>query len=381
MKKVLLYLPFKSDFYIGLYEDMRDGFEEAGCIVEGGYQYLESEELIKKINSFKPDFVFEMNRTKDEIENFPKEVIHICWLVDYWGRVSTNISGSDILYVFDNDWRNEYHKYNGKLVDVMNPGTNTKKYFIKDNKSISKSVLMLGHMPKPWTKKELDRVIDIDGLKIKFSESLKYIYPYATTFCKADVLTKEIIYRMGIDSFIRKCTGDIFYDLSARATREIRRSHAIENLLKFDLPFTLYGNTNWLLRLKFKHYYGGYLSSQEEMNEAYNKHDFLMHDSSIPHFRVFDAMSAGIIVIRTFYKPEDYNAWKHILLIDNKEIFTYKFDNFDEISATLTHLTEQQIMELRYSIRNKILQNHTWKHRAEKVLFDVAKIKNQTVII
>ena len=141
--RVLLYLPFKSDFYMGLYEDMKLGFEEAGCIVDGNYEYLESKDLVKKIDEFKPDFVFEMNRTKNEIENFPKGVIHICWLVDYWERTAEQIDGSDILYVFSKPWITQHKKQNHKLIDVLYPGTNIDKYYIKENKNIDKSLIFL----------------------------------------------------------------------------------------------------------------------------------------------------------------------------------------------------------------------------------------------
>ena len=157
MKRVLLYLPFESDFYKGLYEDMKTGFEEAGCIVDGDCKYLESNELLQKIEDYKPDFVFEMNRTKSEIKDFPKELIHICWLVDFWERMPSEIKGSDILYVFSHSWLTECQNDNSKLKDVLYPGVNTNVYNINKNHNIDSSMMFLGHMPKPWTDEELKR--------------------------------------------------------------------------------------------------------------------------------------------------------------------------------------------------------------------------------
>lgn len=377
MKKVLLYLPFESDFYKGLYQDIKKGFEEAGCIVEGGYQYLQSENLIKKIHEFQPDFVFEMNRTKDEIENFPKDLIHICWLVDYWERTPETIQGSDILYLFSKSWIKEHDSFNGKIVDVLYPGTNQSKYFITNENKSDKSMIFLGHMPKPWTKEELDRIVlKKDSKTIFFSEIVELIkkftiYPEGY-YCNFKYLEAKL----KVESFKNKIDQTLYYDIDARAFREGRRYKVLADTIRSQIPIDIYGNDNWKLRDEFSSYYVKNLQSQTEMNNAFNKYTFLLHDTSYPHFRVFDAMAAGLIVTRSdCSKYGMADEWEELNFKEGSDVFTYQLDNIEEEINKLKNLSIDHIKDIQHSIRDKIINSHTWKHRALKVLNDIKKIK------
>lgn len=376
-KKVLLYLPFKSDFYIGLYYDMKNGFEEAGCIVEGNYEYLESNELLQKIDHFNPDFVFEMNRTKSEIANFPQDLVHVCWLVDYWERTPSQINGSDILYLFSKPWMNLHDNFNGKILSILYPATNTDKYFIKNNNSVVLSMIMLGHIPKPWTEKELNREIKFDkGRTLLFSQLLKYIQIFTISPEGYEDIYPYLEYKLEVEEIQKYLDGVIHYDIDARAFREARRFYVVNNTLKFFPNINLYGNKNWLLRDEFKSRYKGYLSTREKMNDAFNQHRFLLQDNSIPHFRVFDAMAAGLIVLKPSSKDFGFaDEYADFDFREGTEIFTYDLKNIQEVIERIMNLSVEDIMNTQYKIREKIKQSHTWKHRAQQVLIDVSKLK------
>lgn len=380
--KVLLYLPFESDFYRGLYEDIKAGFEEANCIVEGGYEYLKSEELLQKIDIFKPDFVFEMNRTKEEIENFPKDVIHICWLVDYWERKPSQIQGSDILYLFSKPWLKLHLNFNGKILDTLYAGTNINKYDIQYNSITTSSMLMLGHLPKPWTIKELNRQIALEKGKVfLFSELLIYIQKFTINPEGYEDIYPYLENKLHIKNIQKYIDGVMHYDIDARAFREARRYHVVSNALKSFPNMSLYGNDNWLLRDEFKSKYKGYLSTREEMNNVFNQHTFLLQDNSIPHFRVFDAMAAGLIVLKPSNTEFGFdNEYLKFDFKEDEEIYTYNLNNIQETINKIKKLPKEKIANLRFQIREKIKLAHTWKHRAVKIITDVSKLKSSSIL-
>lgn len=373
-KKVLLYLPFHSDFYTGLYIQMKKGFEQTGCIVEGGCGYLKGDELLKKIDSFQPDFVFEMNRVKSEIENFPKGLIHVCWLVDYWERTPHELHGSDFLYLFSHVWLKDHQNFTGKFIDVLYPGTDTDIYYPNMIRKSKPSMIFLGHMPKPWLDSELKRIISVsDSRNIKFEDLVPLVHEFAlkpTDFHDGTISIKKfLLQKLGIKTFHTLDDRVLHYDIYARSFREGRRLGVVGKGLKSQ-NIDIYGGNNWELRKEFQQHYRGVLTTPEEINAAFNKNHCLLHDGNMPHFRVFDAMAAGLSILKpdvTGYGVED--EWKFLDFEEDSDVLTYSLES-EELSY-LNSFNSDTMREARMHIREKIVAFHTWTKRAEKILKDI----------
>ena len=90
-----LFLPATTPFYRTVFKGMKLGFEQLGHKVLGGTEFLEEAELIRFCEQFKPDFIFEMNRSKNQIPLFPSSVKHIAWVVDSMGLDLNDFCGSE----------------------------------------------------------------------------------------------------------------------------------------------------------------------------------------------------------------------------------------------------------------------------------------------
>ncbi|TDA62661.1 glycosyltransferase family 1 protein [Sulfuricurvum sp. IAE1] len=374
--KVLLYLPFESHFYHGLYLQMKKGFEQAGCTVRGGCGFLDGEDLLRVIDEFRPDFVLEMNRVKTDIENFPSDLLHICWLVDYWERTPAELCGSDFLYLFSHVWLKDHPMFTGKHMDVLHPGTDPDLYRPLHPNNSGKATIFLGHMPKPWLETELERrVTGSGGAVFRFEQLKKLVHEFTLNpqdFNDGTIATgKYLLHRLGVDFLDTLSDTVLHYDVYARSFREGRRQGVVEKVLNSHLDLHLYGNDSWALRERFRPHYRGMLETPEEINRAFNQSAFLLHDGNMPHFRVFDAMAAGLPVLKpdtSGYGIED--EWDFLDFEEGSEILTYSLDS--EELTSIKHLDARRIGDMHARIREKIVKAHTWAHRAEKILGDIA---------
>lgn len=373
MKKVLLYLPFESNFYQGLFQQIKKGFETNGYEVIGGCKYLEPEELLQTIEAHDPSLVFEMNRIKSDIPNFPSNLPHICWLVDYWEKNHEEIDkGADFLYLFSEAWLVEHTNFQGRHIDILHPGTDTDDYYIDKTLSKTNDFIFLGHLPKPWNENELSRTITTCKEPILFQDIVEHVHTFMMTpkdYGDGTISTrrylKEILNRQTIKTSHNRV---LHYDTYARLAREGRRLGVLAMALKSPYSLSIYGNTNWLLREQFLPYYKGELTTIQEMNQAFNAHQFLLHDGNMPHFRIFDAMASGLLV----FKPNvlDYGVqdeWSSLAFEETTEIVTFNLT--DEKLKVPNNMPASN--ELKHHLREIICKRHTWAHRIEKILKDI----------
>ena len=370
-KKVLLYLASNSIFYTNLYPSIKRGFEEAGCEVEGGANLLKPEKLIQKIEQFKPDFVFEMNRVKSEIKNFPKDVIHICWLVDFWGRIHEELGGSDILYTWAEDWIKYFKRVGIKSVLYLPPATDASIYkplkIEKEN-----DFIFLGHISKQWTHKELNREIGYHNNNIiLFKELLPYIEKHVLSQnIKIPFLDSLKEKKIILNTPIEK---SLLYDISNRTFRQTRREHYINLFLKDNHKLAIYGSENWLLYKNYKSFYKGYIDNFSDINIAMSKSNVLLHDGNCPHFRTFDAMASGIVVAAA-QPPESFKSpWKDLGFKDKEDYLNIDIYNAD--IDTSIFKDKAKLQNIAQNARKKVLENHLWVHRVYQVLDDISKLK------
>lgn len=374
MKKILFYLASNSPFYTNLYPSMKRGFEETGYEVIGGSNLLESEELLQEIDKHKPDFVFEMNRVKSEIENFPDDVVHICWLVDFWGRTHDELKGSDILYTWANDWVHHFHKVGIERVYHLPPATDATIYK-KETTKKSYDFMFLGHISKDWSEDELNRVIGHrHGEKLIFKDLLVYIKETVLSSSKAMTLPlylekKNIVFNTPVDKALT-------YDINNRAIRHIRRERYIDIFLNISENIALYGSDNWLLHDKYKKFYKGFIYEPNEMNSAMQKSNILLHDGNDPHFRTFDAMAAGVVVAAAEVHDLCVKAWENLGFKDGEHYLS--IDTYSDNLDAKKFKDKKFLKKIAKNAQKKVLKEHLWVHRADKIIADVKAYRKES---
>jgi hypothetical protein len=314
-----------------------------------------------------------MNRVKSEIENFPNEVMHVCWLVDFWGRTHSELYGSDILYVWAHDWIQYFEEEGITNVFYLPPATD-KSIYRPLNKVKKSSFVFLGHISKEWSQSELSRKIGTkDGRPFYFKEILPYIKRHVlssyTTYPFLDTLKDENIF---LDIPIDK---SVLYDISSRSFRHFRRTMYIDLFANKNNKLVIYGSENWKLYKQYREFYKGYISEPLEINSAIQESEFLLHDGNYPHFRTFDAMAAGTIVASAQAPGNIDNPWNLLDFEDQKD-----YINIDIYSKNINIdiFLDKKLMEaIAQNAKNKVLAKHLWVHRVQKVIKDVQNLKKE----
>ena len=369
--KVLLYLASDSPFYTNLYPSIKRGFEEAGCEVEGDSNLLESEKLIQKIEEFKPDFVFEMNRVKSEIENFPTNVIHVCWLVDFWGRTHKELSGSNILYTWAEDWIKYFEKEGIESVLYLPPATDATIYKPLNIKK-EYDFIFLGHFYADWGENRLNRIIGhYDNNKILlFKDILPCIKSHALSKNKTISFLDSLENRgMILDKPI---PNEILNDISSRAYRQSVREHYIDIFLNTNTKLSIYGSIGWTLHDKYKDFYKGYIDNFNDINIALSKSNIVLHDSTYLHFRTFDAMVAGVVVAAAKSPQNIPCPWTKQGFKDKEDYLNIDIYDLDIDKSLFNDI--DLLQEIAKNARKKVLESHLWVHRAMKIIEDVSNL-------
>ena len=122
IKKISIFLPKPTFIYKNLYRSIADGFRQYGLIVTGGTRHLTEVEMKTWCEEYQPDVIFEMDRTRDMIQGIPKNIRHVAWIVDTYGRFIDQLTGSQITYFFWPNYFRNFHNSNG-ISDWLPPGT------------------------------------------------------------------------------------------------------------------------------------------------------------------------------------------------------------------------------------------------------------------
>lgn len=368
--KILFFMASNSIWYKELYKSIKKGFEDFGCTVIGGHSLLNPPDLIKLIEKENPDFVFEHNRVKDEIPDFPENVIHFSWLVDFWGRDIDKITGSNIIYLWSLLWLERFSKKGFKNIKYLAPATDSTIYKSINEKKIY-DFLFLGHISNIWRKEELNRKITND---FKSNLLFKNILPLAKEYLQfndfsihfKDFIEEKINIKLHIDKVLN-------YDICERAIRQTRREQFIDSFIEDNLNLTIFGSENWLKYDKYMKSYKGYISNPIELNREISKSWILLHDDNTPHFRIFDSMAAGTVVTCSSIGNSEINAWEYLGFTEGEDYFLINpYSNKNNLPIHNKSL----LIDIAENAKNKVLKNHLWLNRAEQIINDYKMLKN-----
>jgi hypothetical protein len=392
IKHISIFMPTESAFHRRLYGYLTTAFRKHGLQVSGACRLLTEPEMVNWVREKKPCAIFEMNRIKDEIPVLHElGVLHLSWVVDMQGRDESHIKGSDITYTFDPGWVINI-KTDG-LVAWMPPGTCTKTFFPDKKRKKEIEFSFIGHIPNPWSKQELSRLLVGESKNIVF-ETLLNEYSDLMDVETYKEKTHESCVQI-INDIVSRFLGhplclsrDMYYDLLVR----IKRMNNRVDLLDFGVNKTdsiaIYGSENWLKWSKYKKYYRNFVGKSFDVNLIHNFSEINLHDGVSFHFRAIDCMaSGGLLFWYDDNHGDKYNSykWKNLF---NKDVvplglhtafqsqfhyFEFKYLNFDEVYE------EAKIMNYHGSVAQQetlkiIKSHHTWDCRAKKILEDIVTL-------
>ena len=373
-RHVSVFLPRPTPIYQNLLRQMLRGFRAAGVQADGACRLLPESQLRAWCRHHGSIAVFEMNRARCDVPSLSKDIRHITWIVDNAGKSLDAFGGSDITYLFCHNWMDLYpHR---SLHRVFPPGTCPVEY-PRGRAEPGSNVTFVGHIPNPWSEAELDRPLT-PNKDYRFRDALPelcretrerwnhlYTVDGALEIMQANAL-RACGQRMALDDALR-------YDICCRISRQVNRTGLIDAVLCHTDSVALYGPPNWLRWPRYAPYYRRYLETPAQMADVYRNARINLHEGEGMHFRLLDAMSAGGFL---FFREASHDRLPHGIrdyFEPYEHYVPFSLDDFGEKCARYS-ADPAACERIRNRAAQEVRARHTWRHRAQQVLADLAQL-------
>jgi hypothetical protein len=360
--------------------------------VSGSCETLDEVGVLEWCRTHKTDLVFDMNRTRSQLPNLPRQVLHATWIVDFLGRSEAQIQGSELTYFFTTGWVSGF-QYD-TFVDWLPPGSCLTTYG-PSRAPFESDVSVAGHVPPPWSEAELMRNVSRTERPLAFRELLDNFQRYAEQLAlhedadDADAVSHTTHWDE-INRIVRSATGDdivddptVRYDLLGRLPRTGLRQSMVTEVLEAGRSLRIFGTKGWAAWPKLAPHYRGFLEDPAALSSVYSSSRINLHEGEGMHFRALDCLSAGgLLFYCTRKKSTDKKGgWNFTplgarvndttkpLRAGEHYVEYYPGEFAEKARFYLAHPALAE--KLRQNARSIIAEHHTWRHRALKVARDL----------
>lgn len=376
--RLALFMPRSTTFYTSVFFAIKRGFEAHGIEVMGWTEQPSGNQLLEFCRQFRPDVLFEMNRTRSEVPELPKEIVHISWIVDLWGREARQLTGSEITYFVEAAWLYANRVTNKQYSDWLAPGFDPTVYYPEGGAREYTNLLFVGHIPLPWSDSERSRVVYqdtqqtltfgtyVDSCEKKLSE-LGGIYKIENGSYQS--IAEDIFHSLTGKPY---CINDqsVKYDIETRVVRMGNRQSMANEALRISPSLAIHGPDNWSAWNTYRHYYRGYEANPHRLRNYYSGARLTIHEGLPLHFRTFDTMaSGGALLFRGAQQHDQLGSMTR---------FFQPYDHYiplDDIDTVRAYIHDRKrLSKIRDSASKLVRQKHTWTHRCRKILDDLASV-------
>jgi hypothetical protein len=375
MIKIALFFP-QNFFYIRLFFSIKTALEDHGFEVIGGTEWLSGEALLEFCRRYQPDIILEMNRTRNEIPELPKHILHIAWIVDNRGKKISSFSGSELIYLFWSNWLKDCQSSSSRLVDWLPPGFDPELYFPETRKFLS-DISFVGHISFPWTSEEKKRILfESPESIITFDDALQHLQ-HKLQQTDLTGYNEDDYVGMALSFLPAQARAQIFldpcvqYDLGCRAIlRMAFRQKVLDLAVASDTSIRFFGPGGWNLWPKYQPFYQSVLTEPADVRAIYQSSRINLHEGVGVHFRTLDCMASGGLLF-FMASPDDALAGGiQSYFTSGKHYVEFDENNFlEKVAFYLAHPEERkQICE---QACEEVMRKHTWKHRIQKIVDDI----------
>jgi hypothetical protein len=356
---------------------LKSGFEQLGIEVATGFGYLNGGRMALFIDMFRPDFVIEINRSRNQIPDCDEPFHHIAWVQDnatFRRRVSWEFGGSDMCYfVLEPEVLGFDRRMAGRW-DYLQMAADDSQYF-PTGTAPTWDVTAMAYLPAPLEEDERHDIIQCGRATATYGE-------IHDEFLKTDIRLSNFHMSRIEDFILSFCRArdpdyqpdeqfeELMIFFEDRVLRRLERAGGIKEILKVTRNIRLFGAIEWRSDPVFSPYYSGIIDKPSHKNQINNLSRIIFHNGILHlHERVFEAMACGrtVIMNRTPYDELPFGIRSQF---DPDEHFVfYDRDDIAEVTAALLR-DDGRRERVGRQARERCLEGHTWRHRAGKILAD-----------
>ncbi|WP_338621131.1 glycosyltransferase [Paludibacterium sp. THUN1379] len=354
----------------------------------------------QSLESCKPDFIFEINRTRNQsLKAIPVDIPHIAWIQDAWRERRPTESkqlhycdplfgGSDLTYtLIQPDYFGFSHHLQQGVWGRLHTGIDPLIHRPGDrDETVADTAAICGYIPPPLHAMESAFVrtalCQSNGLTLRVDQVAEYLLHEAKvsicrhTFPQVHALITARINEclgthIGVDVLLAALGQSATLQLLDTEIPRITDRMALGHLaLKAGMTLSIYGSKEWQYWPTFSPFYRQNLHAAQDLAQVYRQTQFNLHNGSFGmHARVLEGMGCGsaMFVHTGCFDDTEFDIKRHFSPGEH-----YLPLSIEQGAETLRYWRERrsQLRDIGLRAAEEVRLRHTWRHRAREILSD-----------
>jgi spore maturation protein CgeB len=383
VKRVALFGEYNNNCNLHQIDGLRWGFEALGIETIFGFEWIRGEAMSKFLDLCKPDFVFEINRSRKQIPECEDGFHHIAWIQDDasfpYGALNDITGGcgqSDITYFLNDPKMHDLDERIGRIGRLLH--ATDPNAFTPQNISPACDVITVGHLAPPPKCQyyEFVQKFDCCGVQTTMEEIHQ---PLLTAgICHANFEVGA--FNEFLTEFMKTKKSDFLPDkrtfarirarYSSSIIRGIDRARLLHKLVRVTRNVRFFGDGYWKHdELLAPHFYGAIHTTAEKV-AANASARIMFHNGNLAmHERVLEAFAMGRPVMLNHTLYDDAPSGINEYFVPGEDFVFYNEDNIEDVTRELLG-DKARLARVATNTRRKIQAAHTWRHRAQQILDD-----------
>jgi hypothetical protein len=367
--------------YINQTLGLKRGFEELGVEAHVGWPHLNERALTCFVDNYQPDFILEIDRFPSQIPGYNPSVKHVTWIHNHavhGRRVLENASGSHAVYTAlllkvyaDEDFNGGDYRF---LPMATDPNV-----FTNDETPELFDFSFVGHMYEPLDDDILNLSLGLGGGQHVLMRDL--IDQFLAGGFHHHTSTNDEIHGYLAD-FFRQFDPNFLVEhlptalktfFDERLIRMIARKEVLDILLTISRQVAFFGNPDWQKWPDYAPHHYGSIMRGRELGQLFRSTRVNVHIGALSmHNRVLDIMCCGkgALISRSRWDNEVCGVQHHFT--PGEDYIPYDLGDLQEVAERALR-DREWCHRIGRNARRRILDGHTWRHRAAFIIDDLAQ--------
>ena len=356
---------------------LRSGFRDLGVEVSTGFMFLDGWRLARFIDQFRPDFIIEINRSRNQVADYGDDFPHIAWVQDCCpsgGKLIADGYGGSVINYSTMDPRAAGLNPDSGRWECLHAGIDPGLYHPLALPA-AWDLSMIGQLWQPLTADDLQVPVASGGVETTVGEIQAAFLTAGIGHNNLDltVLDRFLISFMGARNPEYQWDSAYYALLCLYAGRLARlddRPRMLRAVLAATAKVAFFGTGSWQSYPDLSAHFAGEIYRASDENTVINASHLVFHSGNVlMHDRVLKAMAAGRATVfnRTPFDDGPYGIGRHFEPGEDF-VFLGQDDIGEVVRALLADEPRRRRMGER--ARRRVLEAHTWRHRAQRILSD-----------
>lgn len=361
---------------------LRNGFRELGVEVLTSWPHPKALVLENVLDTFKPDIVFEINRSRNQIRECDAEFTHVCWMQDIQSlgeRLDVDFGGSDLAYFLLPPSAAGFGPDLDDTVRYLLPATNPEIFFHRPEPPIF-DFSFVGQIFSPISDRIRAQRIVVDGVDCgTVGELENHLRETGISHVgqRAEEGAAQLL------KFVRQHNPDADISMIDQAVRNFcdeyfprltDRTRMLDEVLTISDKVGFFGTGPWHKWPKYGKHFGGYINTPSKLALVFRRTRINLHNGGTGlHPRVMDCMASGatIFVNKSPFDGTPFGMDSHFQ--PGQQYIEYEFSTLADKAEALL-LDDDRRSRIGAAAAEAVLAAHTWRHRAQQIIDDVKRL-------